>query len=201
MNNEKLNKSRPRRRNKRSAQRASAIVQPVFRKIHTVKRVIEETFDISTDGINPELVAFMFRLVDLPGYTDLTNLFDMYRIDKISIRFTPEYTELTDAALVSNAVNVYFNSVIDLTDSDAPTSVSELLQYESLVSTGITKEHSRSWVPTYLTVKGGIPYRSYVPTSDVSINHMGLKVAIPPTGVAMTFRARVTMEVSLANVN
>lgn len=201
MNNEKLNKSRPRRRNKRSAQRASAVVQPVFRKIHTVKRVIEEAFDISTDGINPELVAFKFKLDDLPGYTDLTNLFDMYRIDRISIRFSPEYTELTDAALVSNAVNVFFNSVIDLTDANVPASVHELLQYESLVSTGITKEHSRSWVPTYLTAEGGVPYRSYIPTSDASVNHMGLKVAIPTTGVSMTFRARVTMEVSLANVN
>ena len=173
----------------------------MFRKIHKVRRVVEGTFDISTDGINPTLAGYAFQLNNLPGYSDFTNLFDMYRIDKIHVRFTPEYTELTDAALVSNAVNEYFNSAVDLTDFSSPASVNDVLQYQSLKSTGITKEHTRSWIPTYLTAEGVVPLRSYVPTSNPGMRHVGLKIGISPTGVAMTFRARVTMEVSLANVN
>jgi len=172
----------------------------VYKPVHKFKRVVEDNYDIVTDGINPSLAAIRFNLSQLPSYTDFTSLFDMYRIDRIDIKFTPEYTELTDAALVSNAVNVYFNSAVDLTDSTTPASVNEVLQFQSLVSTGITKEHNRSWVPTYLDADN-IPCRSFLPTSNASIRHYCLKVAIPATGVAMTFRARVTMHLSCANVN
>ena len=108
---------------------------------------------------------------------------------------------MTDAALVSNAVNVRFNSAVDISDSSAPASVDEVLQYQQLVSTGITKVHKRSWRPTIPMTEGGLPCYCWVPTSDPSHKHYALKVAIPPTGVAMTFRSRVKLYVECADVN
>jgi len=174
---------------------------PVFRPVYKFNRISEDTiFNVVTDGINPYLSAFTFSLSQLPNYSDFTNLFDMYRITKISIDWVPEYTELTDAALVSNAVNVRFNSAIDLTDQLAPGSVNEVLQFQQLKSSGITQTHSRSWIPSFL-MGGLVPCTCWLPTTSPAERHYGLKIGIPATGVAMTFRARVRLNVECANVN
>lgn len=173
---------------------------PVYRPVYKFSRTINERYDFSTDGINPTLVAFVFTLDQLPDYTDFTRLFDMYKIQKIEIQWNPEYTELTDAALVSNAVNVYVNSVVDLTDASAPSSVDELLQSQQLQQTSVTKVHSRKWQPTFL-MGGLVPCSCWLPTSSPSERHYCVKVAVPPTGVAMTFRSRAKFSLEFANVN
>lgn len=173
---------------------------PVYRPIHKFTRTVEELYDVSTDGVNPTLSGFNFSLDILPDYTDFTRLFDLYRIAKVEIEWTPEYTELTDAALVSNAVNVRFNSAIDLSNSTAPSTVSDVLQYEQLKSTSITREHKRSWQPTFL-MGDLVPCRCWLPSATPSQPHLGIKVAITPTGVAMVFRSRVKLYVECANVN
>jgi len=174
---------------------------PVYRPVYKFTRTIESSaFDVVCDGINPTLSGFIFQLSQLPNSTDFTNLFDMYRITKIKIDWVPEYTELTDAAPLSNAVNVRFNSVIDLTDNLAPASVNEVLQFQQLVSTGITKPHQRTWQPTFL-MGGLVPCSCWLPTSSPGERHFGLKLGIPPTGVAMVFRSRVKYFVECANVN
>jgi hypothetical protein len=173
---------------------------PVFRPIYKFRRVVEGIFDIICDGINPSLSALIFRLSDLPASTDFTNLFDMYRLTKIEIDWLPEYTELTDAALVSNAINVRFNSTIDISDATAPTSVSQVLEYQQVHSTGITQPHSRSFVPSFL-MGGLVPCNCWLPTSNPNERHYAVKIGVPPTGVAMTFRSRVRYFVEAANVN
>ena len=173
---------------------------PVYRPVYKFSRVVEERYDIPMNGIAQTTGAFVFTLDSLPSYTDFTNLFDMYRITLIEVSFQPEYTELTDAALVSNAVNVYFNTAIDLADSSSPANVDEVLQYQQLQSTPITKQHVRKWRPTIL-MGGSIPCSCWIPTSNPSERHYALKYGIPATGVAMTFRSRVRLHLEFANVN
>jgi len=173
---------------------------PVYRPVHKFSRTVEGAYDIICDGIIPSLSGLIFQLSSLPSFTDFTNLFDMYRITKIEIDWVPEYTELTDAALVSNAVNVRFNSVVDISDAAAPLAVNDLLQYETVKSTSITKGHSRSWKPCFL-MNALVPCSCWLPTSAPNERHYAIKVAVPPTGVAMTFRSRVKFFVECANVN
>lgn len=173
---------------------------PVYKPIYQFSRVIEEAYDIITDGVNPSLGALTFRLISLPSYTNFTNLFDLYRITKVQIDWVPEYTELTDAALVSNAVNVRFNTAVDISDATIPANVDSILQYQQLSSTGITKPHSRTFAPAML-MGGLVPCSCWLPTSASSEAHYGLKYAIPATGVAMIFRSRVKLWVECANVN
>lgn len=173
---------------------------PVYRPVYKFSRVVESVYDITTNGIAATVGAFEFRLDALPSYTDFTNLFDMYRITSIEVCYQPEYTELTDAALVSNAVNVYFNTAIDLADVSSPANVDEVLQYQQLQSTPITKQHARKWRPTIL-MGGSIPCSCWIPTSSPSERHYALKYGIPATGVAMTFRSRVRFHLEFANVN
>lgn len=160
------------------------------------QRTVEGSFDITTTGLVANIGVFNFSLNDLPAYTEFTALFDLYKIDMIEIEWTPEYTELTDAAPVSNAVNVFFNTAIDPA-GNTPTSVDDVLQYRSLHSTAVTKSHKRSFVPAYLA-DGAMPVSSYITCASPSLNLYGLVYGIPATGVAMTFRSRVKYHLSFA---
>jgi hypothetical protein len=192
---------RPRGRNNNTAAKSAAsnaiITQPRYKPVVNFSRTVTRGFEIATDGINPTLGAYTFTFDQLPNYTEFTSLFLVYRLNKIKIVWKPEYTELTDAALVSNAVNVNFNTAIDQTNSNAPGSVDEILQYQSCKSTGITKQHSRNFQPAMIT-ESGMPCHCYISCLQPSVRHYGLKYGIPPTGVAMLFNATVTFSFSVA---
>lgn len=160
-----------------------------------VTRRLIEGFDIVCDGINPSVGIFNFSLSDLPSSSEFTSLFQLYRLDEINIKFRPEYTELTDAALVSNAVNVGFNSAVSVIGS-TPSSVTDVLQNSNCSTTSITQEHNVRFRPALL-MDGTSPCYCFVSTASPSSNWYGLQFGIPATGVAMTFRATVVYRVSL----
>lgn len=152
------------------------------------ERTIEGIFDITCDGINPSVGTINFSLNDLPNSTEFTSLFDQYRLDKVEIEWYPEYTQLVDSALVSNAVNTQVNTAIDPVGFSV-VSVADVLQYRTMMATGITKCHKRTLKPMYL-IDGVLPINSFVSTSTPSLNWYGVAYGIAPTGVAMTFRSR-----------
>ena len=165
--------------------------QPTYKPVVRFTRKVDRVYDIACNGIAASVGAFDFRLDVLPDYTDFTNLFQAYRITKVKLEWRPEYTELTDAALVSNAVNVNFNSAVDPTNANSPASVDEVTQYQSCKSTGITRPHKRTLVPSILM--GGVtPCNCSISTQSPSERHYAIKYGIPPTGVAMTFRCVAT---------
>lgn len=163
-----------------------AMIQPLYKPVVPFIRTIQGgTFDIACDGINPSVGIFNFSLNDLPNSSEFSSLFQVFKIMKVTLVWRPEYTELTDAALVSNAVNVNFNSAID-PSGNTPANVDSVLQFQNCRSTGITKEHSRSFVP-YLFMDGTSPCQCFVSTNSPSTNFWGLAYGIPPTGIAMNF--------------
>lgn len=56
-------------------------------KIHAFKRTYDggDTI-VTTDGINPTLVAFNFSVNDMPGYTELTAMYDFYKITGVLLQ-------------------------------------------------------------------------------------------------------------------
>lgn len=134
----------------------------------------------------------------IPNYTEFTALFDVYRIESIHIKWNPEYTVLSDSSLASSALNTYFNSAIDLTDANAPSSVSELLEYSTVKNSSITKEHTRKWKPTNI-MSNGMPCHCWLACDSPSERHFGIKVAVPPTGTPMMFRPTITYVVRFAS--
>jgi len=166
------------------------MLQPQYKPVVTFVRTLPQgTFDIVCDGINPSVGIFNFSLNDLPNSTEFSTLFQMYKIQNVEIIFRPEYTELTDAALVSNAVNVNVSTAID-PSGNTPGSVNDIIQFQNCVSTGVTKQHRRSFMP-YLLMDGTSPCHCFVSTNAPSTNFWGLSYGVPPTGIAMTFRALV----------
>jgi len=169
--------------------------QPTLYPRITMARQFTGTYDVTNDGINPTLIGFDFNLTTVPQYLEWTNVFQAYCIEKIEIWWRPEYTVLSDSAPLSNAVNVEFNSAIDLTNNSAPTAVTDVQAYQSCAHTSITQTHYRKFKPAYST--NSIPVCAYVSTSNPGAKWNGIKVAIPPCGVAMTFRSVVKVIVAL----
>lgn len=67
----------------------------------------------------------------LPNYTEFTNLFDQYRLNKLSIRFLPLRTETITGTTNSNACTMYY-TLADQDDIATPTSLGQLLQHQDL---------------------------------------------------------------------
>jgi len=192
----KPNKNNRKRQGGNGPARSSIVVQPRLYPIVKFTRTFTGTMDITTNGIAPNIGDFYFTLDMLAQYTDFTNLFLQYRLEKIRIQWKPEYTELTDAALVSNAVNVNFNSSIANATANSPTSVDDVLSCQSLKQTSITKQHSRSFEPASLM--NNMFCNCYIGCDYPSDKHYAIWYAIPPTGVAMTFRSTITFTVVCA---
>lgn len=199
--NPKSNQSKQRSKKWRVKQNRSRaapmMIQPLYRPVVNFTRTIQGgAFDIVCDGINPSVGIFNFSLNDLPNSTEFSNLFQVYKIQKVAISWAPEYTELTDAALVSNAVNVQFNTAVD-PSGNTPSNVDSVLQFQNCKSTSITRPHKRSFTP-YLFMDGTSPCQCFVSTNSPSTNFFGLAYGIPPTGIAMTFRSTTKYTITCA---
>jgi len=158
-------------------------------------RRIEGLFDIITNGIAANFGVFNFSLNDLPGSSDFTALFQMYRIESIEIEWRPEYTELTDAALVSNAVNCCLNTAINNIGS-TPTSVDDVLQNSNCSSSSITRQHKVRFRPCVL-MDNVSPCYCFVSSQSPSTNWWGISYGIQATGIAMTFRSTAVIKLAL----
>ena len=175
------------------------IGQPTLYPRVAVSRLVTGYYNFTNDGINPSLEAINFSLNDIPGYTEFTALFQTYCIEQIEIWIRPEYTVLSDASSLSNSVNVEMLSAIDLVDATAPASVAALSEYQSIAHTSIVSTHYRKFKPSYL-VDNIAPTCALLSTASPSTNWYGLKVAVPPCGVAMTFRTIVKFKIALVGL-
>ncbi len=178
---------------------AVAVRQPNLYPRVAVTRFVSGLYDVTTDGVNPTFAAFNFSLNDVAGYTEMTAMFQSYCIETVELWYRPEYTVLSDASALSTAVNVDFYSAIDTTDSTAPTSVDAVNQYQSCAHTSITQTHYRKIRPSYL-IDSALPSCALISTASPSVNWYGIKIAIPPTGTAMTFRTVAKFKIALTGL-
>ena len=195
-----LTKSKSKRAvNRRASQNKSPVHRleaPLAASPIKFQRTVEGLYDIACDGINPSVGIFNFSLNDLPNYTEFTGLFDLYKIESIEIEWYPEYTVLSDGGVTSPADNVQLNTAIDPA-GQTPTAVSDILQYRTLHSTGISKQHKRTFVPAIL-LDGIAPVSTYISTASPSTNWWGIVYGVAITGTAMDLRSRAKFNLSMA---
>ena len=81
------------------------------------------TTSAGAGGVAYGSFQFYGRLSELPGYTDATNFYEAYRINKISLKITPFCTASSTAAAASSAAGqpgVIFHYALDPDDSSRP---------------------------------------------------------------------------------
>lgn len=152
---------------------------------------------VTSDGVNPTLLGFNFSMNDMPGYTELTTLFDFYKLTGVKVRVMPYYQDNSISnGTLNNVRNAPIFYAIDRSDGSAPTTVDELLEYQDHKISSAWKGFS-IWIPSPKFADATSAARGgWVATSNPSLNWYGLKISIPPTGAANQWYTTWTYYVS-----
>lgn len=157
-----------------------------YRALHHFKRTFNVgSATISCDGINPTVGQFNFSMNDMPGYTELTNLFDSYKLKGIKVRGLPYQQGIgTGTGATNNVRNVPIFFAIDKNDQTTPTGVDEICEYNDHKMSNLWSGFeiyikSPKFVDATSAERGG-----WVSTGNATLNWLGLKYAIPVSGVA-----------------
>ena len=159
---------------------------------------------------NPSFVGSLFRLNQVPDYTEFTNLFDNYKIHGIKMTFYRPSLSNSDAL----NTQVLLHTVYDYDDASAPSSVNQMVQYDNYKVVSLTNQFmkngkvTRFFKPRTLTeVYRGPASTGYSPTTrgvfDTQYNdipHYGLKwalEAIDSDGVPVTWPSDMTVRYQL----
>jgi hypothetical protein len=145
--------------------------------------------DIIQTGSAPVFKGVNFTVGSLPNYGAFAALYDQYRVKRISVHVIPKF----DSNLMVSVVDVdritpEVFTAIDLDDSTAPTSINEVLEYESCIRTRGNAEHVRTWKPSILlqayesiASSGYVrAFDQWLDCTDDTVPHYGLKIAIGP---------------------
>jgi len=169
-------------------------------KVHTFTRTFAGP-GITSPTVTDLLGALNFTLSALPSSTDFTSLFDQYRIAQVSIKFFP-------VAGVGTGSNPLV-TVIDYDDSNTPSSVSDLYQYDSLQMNQPGTVFTRTLVPkTSTAVYSGAftsfasaPNSLWIDVASPNVQYYGLKYGITAvTGATANWSTLIEYIVQLRNV-
>lgn len=137
------------------------------------------------------LTNYVFTLDSSPGYTDFTNLYEMYSIRGIKVRIIPTVNAafLDTGELYSNAVTSstagsgWIHTVLDR-DGQPPANLNEMAQEADYKVSRASGIHKRYWVPNILgmayetvSTTGYTPkYKQWISTNDPNVPHYGLTI-------------------------
>jgi len=143
------------------------------------------------------------QLQDIPNYTELTSLFDMYRINGFLFKLKPRQNTLhyQTAAAVNSGGTIQGNTdfggtnlfgtsnfgttetctVIDYDDDTNPVNLAEIMQYANFRATRGFKTHTRYVKPRIKidpTGAGVLMTRRWIDCDNTSLKHYGIKGTI-----------------------
>lgn len=144
--------------------------------------------------------TYTFSLDQLPNYTEFTNLFDQYRINKVVLKLIPQYNQSTfNVGHANNTAtsgqlsgrNPRFMIVNDYDDDTAPVNMDTLRQYANvkvypvmnnkLIKHTITPATQMMAYETIGTT-GYIPkFKQWINCSDSNVPHYAIKWGIEDT--------------------
>lgn len=129
---------------------------------------------ITSDGTNYN----RFHLDYIANYTEMTNLFDSYKINGIRRK----YVFNRNSSEVSTGVELPFLvTVNDYNDTAALTSEAEATEYSTYKASRLDKPRSRFFKPTQMIAKSAdnqVVRRRWNPSNEADIWHMGIKEAV-----------------------
>lgn len=151
--------------------------------------------------------AFEQKFSQLPNVTDFTNLYDSYMIKKIVVKMIPKISQHNLATTtIGNADLPQLHSVVDYDDATTPTSVSQLVEYQSHKMTRGNQIHTRVLVPKVeLTTDAANAPKAFqwIDCDSTTVNHRGLKFwfnAPQSANMSIYYDMLVTVYFSCKNV-
>lgn len=149
--------------------------------VYSFKRMTQTTsINPGAAGVNA-YGAFYYRLVDVPGYTEFTTLFDQYRMTGVKMKFVPRASQNVSTQSMGDLVYI-----IDYDDATAPTSQNQLLENQSVKVRQVFSRPFSVYIRprTNFTVIGtsgnqtaNIPIKTWLDCASPDANYFGLKWA------------------------
>lgn len=156
-----------------------------------------------------------FRFSDIPNVTSMSTLFDSYRINKVVVSFTPVHniSPTNSLGTPADSIPTPLYTIVDYDDSAAPTTQTEVEQYETVKQTAAFRPHYRSLTPavaqavyrTGVTFAYMPAYKKWLDLATNDVPHYGLKGMIlgnstPANNAKCAWNVRATYYISLKGV-
>lgn len=158
-------------------------------RLHYVKRTVDYG-TLLGDNINPSYGTYNFSINDVPNYTELTALYDQYKICGVRFRLFPKQTQCTSLDLATQPRNARILTAIDYTDSTSPISISEVREFETCKVDSILDRVERYVKHPKYVLSSNIVTDDWCPTSNTTVNWLGIKYAIEPIGSTSATRSQ-----------
>lgn len=186
----------------------------VANQVTLIKRTFEGPVIQSISSGAAYGVGFSFNLNQLPAVTDITNLYDAYKIKLIVMRVEPTFSDVNvpeNTNPASFAVNLkQYRIVHDYNDATGPAAESDLFQYSNMKSYPCNRPFKILLYPKVAEpVFGGLlaQYQArksgWIDTNSANVQHYGLKMWVPSFGNVNTgaylARTIITMYVACKN--
>lgn len=151
---------------------------------------------VSCNRATGDFQSLAFSLVTCLDPSELgawKELYDLYSIKGVSVRFVPKANTLSVldlGAAASNGVIPEIITAIDLDDATIPTSIADLLEYGTFRRQRFTRDHKRYFVPRGQTMVynglastayGLMPKRQWLDMSNDSVPLYGIKWIVTPS--------------------
>lgn len=199
---------RPARRPRKYMRRykRTRAARPLARlNVHHFKRTFQST-SINNLSAGASAGVYCPQLTNLPNATEFTTLFDEYRINKVVVKFIPNFTgsDMNPNATFNSMPNIY--SIIDYDDQSTPANLDELLQYPSMKLTRGNSIHTRVFTPKVsldVNGTGGVAAKAkqWLDCAVSTVPHNGMKYWLDAAGVSTgSYRVFVTMYFSCRGV-
>lgn len=144
--------------------------------------------------------SISIRLVDIPGYTELTALYDQYKIGLCEVAFMPSATTSNTSTIMNYGVA----SVIDHDDANTLSIFNDYAQYQSCAVHASLKPFKRVFTPRLAVAAYSGAFTSYANVGDMwidaasaSVEHYGVKVWIGTTNTAIHYQVWAKVHVDL----
>lgn len=144
---------RPVRRRRPARRRVARRMPRPRQMVYNFKRTCELNNLTTVPGVAPTLFQYQFKLSDVPGYGDFTQLYDQYRIKGVRITFYPAANTSYTGSSSSMPIGEFY-TVLDFDDSTLPANIEELNQYQTLRRTYFNRPHKRYFKP--LSTQSGV---------------------------------------------
>lgn len=203
-------------RRKRYARRPMRMIRSVRQPVQYFKRSIYLSGNILSSVSSDTFAGLSFTLSQVAGNAELTALFDQYRINGIKYSLIPrgntaEITASSGASSVFQGQSTGVFSVIDYDDATAPTTITQLMEYQNLKMTRATQTHSRYFKPrvnlqgvTNLGTGATGPTmntRGWIDCDFINVPHFGLKLALQQAvNYNLTYDVKIDFYLAFKNV-
>jgi hypothetical protein len=164
---------------------------------------VEVVGNFSSSTTVPVYSNTEWALVNFPNYTDLTTVFDQYRI------VDAEYWLLPRTAFGASASSNYglLTSCVDYDDSANLASVNDGLGHTNSVTTSGNQGHYHHFKPRFamaaysgaFTSYANMPSTTWIDCGSPSVKYYGVKTAITATDLVYTFDLLQKMVVEFRN--